>query len=228
MKIFIAGLATETNTFAPLPAGRAAFRADFARRDGTRNPPSLSNIGLKAWRAMAEADGHAVVESLSTFAQPGGITLRAVYEELRDALIEHDLDGLLREIELDRANGLLGKTCIHPSHVLPVHALSVVSHEEFSDAQDILRPERGGSIQSRTESLDVGVRNRTAERPLQRSALGRLIEALHASRADPGATARLQPAHGQTSVRSECDPIELPGRRLAATPDAAALGLFLN
>lgn len=65
-------------------------------------------------------------------------------EELRTALIEHDLDGLLREIELDRANGLLGKTCIHPAHVTPVHALSVVSHEEFSDAQDILRPERGG------------------------------------------------------------------------------------
>ncbi|MEU6675775.1 HpcH/HpaI aldolase/citrate lyase family protein [Streptomyces sp. NPDC046925] len=65
-------------------------------------------------------------------------------EELRQALIEHDIDGLLREIELDRANGLLGKTCIHPSHVLPVHALSVVTHEEFSDAEDILRPERDG------------------------------------------------------------------------------------
>jgi citrate lyase beta subunit len=65
-------------------------------------------------------------------------------EELREALIEHSMDGLLREITLDQANGLMGKTCIHPSHVLPVHALSVVSHEEFSDAQDILRPERGG------------------------------------------------------------------------------------
>ncbi|MEU1081949.1 HpcH/HpaI aldolase/citrate lyase family protein [Streptomyces sp. NPDC005908] len=63
---------------------------------------------------------------------------------LRETLIEHAMDGLLREIALDRANGLLGKTCIHPSHVLPVHALSVVSHEEYSDAQDILRPERGG------------------------------------------------------------------------------------
>ncbi|CAL9562274.1 HpcH/HpaI aldolase/citrate lyase family protein [Streptomyces pilosus] len=63
---------------------------------------------------------------------------------LRQKLIEHAMDGLLREISLDRANGLLGKTCIHPSHVLPVHALSVVSHEEYSDAQDILRPERGG------------------------------------------------------------------------------------
>ncbi|MEV5100105.1 MULTISPECIES: HpcH/HpaI aldolase/citrate lyase family protein [Streptomyces] len=67
--------------------------------------------------------------------------------ELRSKLIEHAMDGLLREISLDRANGLLGKTCIHPSHVLPVHALSVVSHEEFSDAQDILRPERcGGGV----------------------------------------------------------------------------------
>ncbi|MFF6791105.1 HpcH/HpaI aldolase/citrate lyase family protein [Streptomyces filamentosus] len=65
-------------------------------------------------------------------------------EDLRTALIEHDMDGLLREIELDRANGLLGKTCIHPTHVSPVHALSVVSHEEWSDAQDILRPEQDG------------------------------------------------------------------------------------
>ncbi|MGW3683768.1 HpcH/HpaI aldolase/citrate lyase family protein [Streptomyces prasinus] len=64
--------------------------------------------------------------------------------ELRQSLIEHAMDGLLREISLDRANGLQGKTCIHPSHVLPVHALSVVSHEEYSDAQDILKPERGG------------------------------------------------------------------------------------
>ncbi|GAA0904419.1 HpcH/HpaI aldolase/citrate lyase family protein [Streptomyces thermoalcalitolerans] len=67
--------------------------------------------------------------------------------DLRAKLIEHAMDGLLREISLDHANGLLGKTCIHPSHVLPVHALSVVSHEEFSDAADILRPERcGGGV----------------------------------------------------------------------------------
>ncbi|MDK1473977.1 HpcH/HpaI aldolase/citrate lyase family protein [Streptomyces sp. 549] len=68
-------------------------------------------------------------------------------EELRAGLIEHDMDGLLREIQLDRVNGLQGKTCIHPSHVAPVHALSVVSHEEFSDASDILRPAcNGGGV----------------------------------------------------------------------------------
>ncbi|MEU1347592.1 HpcH/HpaI aldolase/citrate lyase family protein [Streptomyces sp. NPDC005775] len=94
-------------------------------------------------------------------------------EELRTALIEHDLDGLLREIELDRANGLLGKTCIHPSHVAPVHALSVVSHEEFSDAQDIARPDRdGGGVlrSSYTNKMnEVKPHRAWAERTLRRA-----------------------------------------------------------
>ncbi|MFD3871236.1 HpcH/HpaI aldolase/citrate lyase family protein [Streptomyces sp. NPDC058623] len=94
-------------------------------------------------------------------------------EELRTSLIEHDLDGLLREIELDRANGLTGKTCIHPAHVTPVHALSVVSHEEFSDAQDILRPERGGGgvlRSSYTNKMnEVKPHRAWAERTMQRA-----------------------------------------------------------
>ncbi|MFE4449875.1 HpcH/HpaI aldolase/citrate lyase family protein [Streptomyces sp. NPDC056796] len=94
-------------------------------------------------------------------------------EELRTTLIEHDLDGLLREIDLDRANGLLGKTCIHPSHVLPVHALSVVSHEEYSDAQDILRPERdgGGVLRSAytNKMNEVKPHRAWAERTLRRA-----------------------------------------------------------
>ncbi|MFE3368842.1 HpcH/HpaI aldolase/citrate lyase family protein [Streptomyces sp. NPDC059173] len=94
-------------------------------------------------------------------------------EELRTALIEHDMDGLLREIELDRANGLLGKTCIHPSHVAPVHALSVVSHEEFTDAQDILGPGRGGGGVLRSaytnKMNEVKPHRAWAERTLQRA-----------------------------------------------------------
>ncbi|MER7673810.1 HpcH/HpaI aldolase/citrate lyase family protein [Kitasatospora sp. NPDC096128] len=77
------------------------------------------------------------------FAATAG-TARATGEEVRRRIIEHDLDGLIREVELDRANGLLGKTCIHPSHVPAVHALSVVTHEEYCDARDILRQEQGG------------------------------------------------------------------------------------
>jgi citrate lyase beta subunit len=63
---------------------------------------------------------------------------------LRSRLLDADLDGLLRETMLDKANGLIGKTVIHPSHVAVVHALSVVTHEEYADASDIAAAEASG------------------------------------------------------------------------------------
>ncbi len=62
----------------------------------------------------------------------------------REYLVSRDLDGLLREIVLDRTNGIQGKTVIHPSHVAVVHALAVVTHEEYSDVLDILGRDSGG------------------------------------------------------------------------------------
>lgn len=61
----------------------------------------------------------------------------------RQQLVSRDLDGLLREIALDQANGIQGKTVIHPSHVSAVHALSAVTHEEYHDALDIVGSEAG-------------------------------------------------------------------------------------
>jgi citrate lyase beta subunit len=93
--------------------------------------------------------------------------------DLRTSLIEHDMDGLLREIALDRTNGLQGKTCIHPSHVAPVHALNVVSHEEYSDAADILHEDRsGGGVlrSSYTNKMnEVKPHRAWAERTLRRA-----------------------------------------------------------
>jgi citrate lyase beta subunit len=66
--------------------------------------------------------------------------------KLRGELIAKDMDGLIREVTLDRANGLTGKSVIHPTHVAAVHALSVVSHEEYLDAMDILQTSAGGGV----------------------------------------------------------------------------------
>ncbi|QHN33663.1 HpcH/HpaI aldolase/citrate lyase family protein [Gordonia pseudamarae] len=62
----------------------------------------------------------------------------------RQHLVSRDIDGLLREIALDRANGMHGKTVIHPTHVAAVHALSAVTHEEYHDAVDIIGGQAGG------------------------------------------------------------------------------------
>ena len=65
---------------------------------------------------------------------------------LRRNLISKGLDGLMREVALDQANGLLGKTVIHPSHVPAVHSLSVVTHEDYVDALDVLSVSSGGGV----------------------------------------------------------------------------------
>lgn len=67
---------------------------------------------------------------------------------LRAELLARELDGLIREVTLDRANGLTGKTVIHPSHVAVVNALAVVSHEDYHDATDILDTSSRGGVTS--------------------------------------------------------------------------------
>lgn len=92
---------------------------------------------------------------------------------LRATLLARDLDGLIREVILDRANGLTGKTVIHPSHVSTVHCLSVVSHEEYLDAADVLRTvQSGGGVaasQSRNKMNEAMPHRAWAERTLLRA-----------------------------------------------------------
>lgn len=56
----------------------------------------------------------------------------------RSELIDRHMDGLIQEVMMDIANGLTGKTIIHPSHIKTVHALNAVSFEEYTDARNIL------------------------------------------------------------------------------------------
>lgn len=65
---------------------------------------------------------------------------------LRSDLLARDLDGLIREIVLDKANGMTGKTVIHPSHVHAVHSLLAVTAEEYADATDILDAAAQGGV----------------------------------------------------------------------------------
>jgi citrate lyase beta subunit len=61
----------------------------------------------------------------------------------RAKLIDEHMDGLIQEILMDIANGITGKTIIHPSHIKVVQALNVVSYEEFIDASNIIKAATG-------------------------------------------------------------------------------------
>jgi citrate lyase beta subunit len=67
---------------------------------------------------------------------------------VRRQLVSDDLDGLLREVVLDKATGICGKTVIHPTHVRPVHAMLVVTAEEYCDALSTLCLTDGGVCSS--------------------------------------------------------------------------------
>src|SRR6266568_6601056 len=88
MRLFMAGFATETNTFLPFPTGEAGFAATLALgRQASRATDTVFNAPLIEWRRLAEADGHNVAESLYASAQPSGIVVRAVYERIRDEIL---------------------------------------------------------------------------------------------------------------------------------------------
>lgn len=61
----------------------------------------------------------------------------------RQQLVNEEIDGLLREVLLDKANGFVGRTVIHPTHVKFVNALMAVTREEYDDACQILGTEGG-------------------------------------------------------------------------------------
>ncbi len=62
----------------------------------------------------------------------------------RIPLVNTEIDGLLREVTLDKANGFVGRTIIHPTHIKYVNALQAVTREEYQDAVHILQNEQGG------------------------------------------------------------------------------------
>lgn len=65
----------------------------------------------------------------------------------REPILNDAIDGLLREIILDKANGFVGKTIIHPSHLKYVNAMQAVTREEYEDAVQILGA-KGGVVKS--------------------------------------------------------------------------------
>ncbi len=83
MRIFTAGLVTETNTFSPIPTGRAAFTHNGIVADD--QPSEFAS--MIAWRESARGEGHEIAESIAAVAEPAGKTVRAVYEELRDRIL---------------------------------------------------------------------------------------------------------------------------------------------
>ena len=89
MRMFVASLATETNTFSPLPVDRRAFERAFYAAPG-RHPdtPTLCSAPVVAARRRARSDGFTLIEGTSAWAEPAGLVSRGGYESLRDEILD--------------------------------------------------------------------------------------------------------------------------------------------
>jgi len=88
MRVFSGGIATETNTFAPMPTGMATFRDRGYYPAGT-HPDQMFYFAGPLWaaRLRGKPKGWDLVEGLVAGAQPSGTTTRACYEALRAELL---------------------------------------------------------------------------------------------------------------------------------------------
>ncbi len=95
MRVFTGSLATETNTFAPMPTGLSAFRERGYYPAGT-HPDRMTQFAGPLWaaRERVKSDGWTLIEGMVAGAQPSGTTTRHAYETLRDELLA-DLEAAL-------------------------------------------------------------------------------------------------------------------------------------
>ncbi len=95
----------------------------------------------------------------------------------RESLVNDAVDGLMRELILDKANGFVGKTIIHPTHINFVNGIQAVTREEYEDACQVMNTS-GGVIKSGTGNKmnEIGPHRRWAERIMMRSYAYGVIE----------------------------------------------------
>ena len=89
MRLFIATLGTETNTFASFPTGIDDFRnCLWVEGDIESVPGSPWSSPGQIWLKNGRAAGWDVVQSLFAFANPAGNTVKADYEAMRDRILD--------------------------------------------------------------------------------------------------------------------------------------------
>ncbi|MBR2592374.1 MAG: HpcH/HpaI aldolase/citrate lyase family protein, partial [Oscillospiraceae bacterium] len=93
----------------------------------------------------------------------------------RAPIVNDAVDGLMRELVLDQANGFMGKTCIHPTHLNYINGMLAVVRDEYNDADQILNTS-GGVIKGSKGMNEVAPHRRWAEKIMMRARAYGVIE----------------------------------------------------
>lgn len=88
MRLFVATLGTETNTFSYFPTGIEDFKETlWCEGDIESVPASPWSAPAQIWVQRGRQEGWEVIQSLFAFAAPAGPTTQAAYEFMRDRIL---------------------------------------------------------------------------------------------------------------------------------------------
>ena len=88
MIVFTASLATETNTFSPIPTDLDSFLSAFYARPGEHpETPTICSAVFPVLRRQQAEEGFTLIEGTAAWAEPGGYVRQDVYEGLRDEIL---------------------------------------------------------------------------------------------------------------------------------------------
>lgn len=93
----------------------------------------------------------------------------------RAPIVNDAVDGLMRELILDQANGFMGKTCIHPTHLNFINGMLAVTQDEYNDAYQILHTS-GGVIKGSKGMNEIKPHTNWATKILMRAEAYGVIE----------------------------------------------------
>ena len=93
----------------------------------------------------------------------------------RTPVVNDAVDGLMRELILDQANGFMGKTCIHPTHLNYINGMLAVTKDEYNDAIQILSTS-GGVIKGSKGMNEIGPHHNWADKIFRRAQAYGVIE----------------------------------------------------
>ena len=134
MRLFAATIATETNTFSPMPTSLDGYKETVFLRPGEHpdDTPLMCTAPLWIARRQAKKDGFTLIEGSCFAASPAGTTNRKDYEFMRDeilgqlkaalpvdgvllglhgAMVAHGYDDVEGDI-IERVRGLVGPKCV--------------------------------------------------------------------------------------------------------------------
>ena len=98
MRIFVAGIATETNSFSPIFVGLDDFKASlYAAPYQHPETPTLCTAALVDLRKRANLEDITLIEGTTCWADPGGLVSKHCYETLRDEILNQIKNAIKHE-----------------------------------------------------------------------------------------------------------------------------------